>query len=344
MGILEALGRSGALNRNARTVMETAINLRQLRNQEIQQSQENAINLEKMELLRSADKRAAEASEVELRAKTFALEKAKQQDELLDMPVPITQFLGVDYIQDPAKKMIYEKAKEKGWVTEAAPGVEMTTRRYGKAFMEYMGEDLEFSKKLNETNMVKISKQIMEIGTALMEETNPKKVEELTQSKKKLEQQLGMLTKAAKEIDIEHQKKLELEAAKDTGMTDYQRESLELRREANEQRARTAQEREAEKGKSKEGEVYRQLKEMVGLSDFIEKAQDPQLRKTYEDAAALAGDILNNPTGYGLRKDAKAGAIAQRALEIIRTRKGGASEPALKTEGTKRPPLNSFAR
>ncbi len=207
MGILESLGRSNALTSNMQNLVGTAINLRQLQNQEQQQGFTNAINMEKLRMEKAAHER--EATKFSWEEKDRAA-----KETILDMPEPITKYLGADYQNDPARKMMFDKAKEKGLVWEAAPGVVMTTRRNAVAFKEYATQDLEWTKKLNETNMIKIGNQLSEIGMALTEESNPKRIEELTKKKDTLEKQLGVLAKSAKDIDIEFQKKLALESVK----------------------------------------------------------------------------------------------------------------------------------
>jgi len=87
----------------------------------------------------------------------------------------------------------------------------------------------------------------------------------------------------------------------------------------------------------KDSELRQQLKEMLGLSDFLSSAKDPENREKFEQASALASDIRNHPEGYGLPKDAGAGAIAKRALDITR-KMAGTPNPQV----PERPPIESF--
>jgi hypothetical protein len=208
-GFLEGLGRSNALS-SVNTLANTAITLKGLQNREDQQVQENAINLEKMGIMKAEAEREKTKFD-------WAAKEQKAKEDALDMPVPITKFLGTDYQTDPAKKAMFDKAKEKGMVWEAAPGVVMSTTRHAQSFKKYMEDDLAFTKGINETNMVRINNRIAEIGSTLTEESNPKKVEELNKEKSVLEGKLGVLADAHKRIDFEFQKKLELEKTKQGG-------------------------------------------------------------------------------------------------------------------------------
>ena len=229
MGFLEDLGRSNALGSVDRLAGK-AIDIRRIEDQQEDRTLGRAIDLEQLGIAKSANER--EATKFKWQEKEM-----KQKRAIAEMPVPITALFGVGWEKDPAKKMQYDKMKEKGLVDEVAPGVIMTTHENAQALKDYGKQDLEWTKQVNEANMVNINNQITQIGEQLVEEKNPKKIEELTQSKAMLEKKLSGYVAAHKRIDIKHQNNIELEKSKAEGKIEAIKEVYEGKNKIEETKA-----------------------------------------------------------------------------------------------------------
>ena len=230
MAFLEDLGRSNALG-GVNRVLEKAIDLRQVENQEANQALGRAIDLEQLGIAKAASDR--EATKFKWQEK-----EVKAKEAIADMPVPLTSMFGVGWEKDPAKKMQFDKMKEKGLVEEVVPGVIMTTNRNAQALKEYGKQDLEWTKQVNEQNMVSINNQITQVGAALAGDKEATKAlginkpEELEQKKVELEKKLAGYVAAHKRIDIEHQNKIELEKTKAEGRIEGIKEGANIRAES----------------------------------------------------------------------------------------------------------------
>lgn len=208
-GLLEDIGRSRAFD-SVNNLMGKAIDIRKMENQDANQTLGRAIDLEQLGIQKETA--AREATKFD-----WAEKAQKEKDAIDNMPVSISSIMGADYSTDPAKKMQFDKMKEQGLVNEPAPGVFMTTAKNATALKEYAKTNLEWTKQVGETALVATNNKLMEIDNALLEETNPKKIEELNQQKTVLSKKLSVLAEAHKRIDMEHQNKLELAKEKTTG-------------------------------------------------------------------------------------------------------------------------------
>ena len=168
------------------------------------------------------------------------------------------------------------------------------------------------------------------------------------------------LTQAAKAATTSKNAWL-MSQGKDPDASDAKLDALERKIESNEKiagirsesaaevakiRAEAAAEVAKERGdKSAEGKdlqkrkaVHREIEKIFGLSDFIEKIKEPEIRQNYSEVTALSDDISRSPAGYGLNKNAGEAEIAKKAYDIWAMMKG---KPQSKTE---KPSLGSFER
>jgi len=211
MAFLEDLGRSNALG-SVNHVFDKAIDIRKMEDQDADRTLGRAIDLEQLGIQKETAKRE--------QTKFDWAEKEQKAKEAIDtMPVPITSLFGVGWEKDPAKKMQFDKMKEKGLVEEVIPGVIMTTKRNADALKVYGKEDLEWTKQVNEANMLKVNNQITQVGAAMAGDKDALKAlglkpEELEAKKKELETKLSGYVSAHKRVDFAHQNQVELEKEK----------------------------------------------------------------------------------------------------------------------------------
>lgn len=330
MAFLEDLGRSNALG-GVNRVFEKAIDMRQMENQEANQALGRAIDLEQLGMAKAASER--EATKFKWQEK-----EAKTKQAIDEMPVPLTALFGVGWEKDPAKKMQFDKMKEKGLVEEVVPGVVMTTNRNAQVLKEYGKQDLEWTKQVNEQNMISINNQITQVGAALAGDKEASKSlginkpEELEQKKVELEKKLAGYVAAHKRIDIEHQNKVELEKIKGTEAAkirsksaqdiaslkaDVAREIAEIRAAAK-AKAGTSDDSKEEKRKVKLLDTSRrEVERAYGYSQFLPTAQDPQLIEKVGKSKALVEDIIEHYKDYGFKKEPTPGQAAIRAKDEI---------------------------
>lgn len=331
MAFLEDLGRSNALG-GVNRVFEKAIDLRQVENQEANQALGRAIDLEQLGLAKAASER--EATKFKWQEK-----EVKAKEAIADMPVPLTSMFGVGWEKDPAKKMQFDKMKEKGLVEEVVPGVVMTTNRNAQALKEYGKQDLEWTKQVNEQNMISINNQITQVGAAIAGDKEAAKAlginkpEELEQKKAELEKKLAGYVAAHKRIDIEHQNKVELEKIKGTEAAKIRSESAQdiaslkadMAREIAEIRAAAKAKSSGDSDGSKEEKrkvklldtSRREVERAYGYSQFLPTAQDPQLIEKVGKSKALVEDIIEHYKDYGFKKEPTPGQAAIRAKDEI---------------------------
>lgn len=206
MGFLEDLGRSNALS-GVDQLLGKAIDIRRGEDQSADRAMGRAIDLEQLGIAKEASKREATK---------FSWQEKEQANKrkIAEMPVPITSLFGSNWKNDPAKVIQFNKMKEKGLVEEVAPGILMTTNENAQALKDYGKQDLEWTKSVNEANMVSINNRITQIGEEIAEEKNPEKVEKLTLEQKQLEKKLSGYVAAHKRLDFEQMNKVELEKEK----------------------------------------------------------------------------------------------------------------------------------
>lgn len=205
MSFLSDLGRSNALS-SVQNVANIAINLKKLGMEETQMERTAAIDLEKLEMLKAEEERAATKSK-------FEMDALKEKQRLADIPYPVAKYLGVDFANDPAKKMMYDKAKELG-IVENIGEIDMVREKNFLAFAKYMQEDLGWTSNLNKTNMSKLQQQAAKLEMDIPTMKKPEDRAVAQEQLKTIYDQIGGLGKAQIAIDLEHQKKKELEEAK----------------------------------------------------------------------------------------------------------------------------------
>lgn len=107
-------------------------------------------------------------------------------------------------------------------------------------------------------------------------------------------------------------------------------------------RAEQAKERvdKAKEGKElqKRNAVHREVEKIFGISEFLESAKDPELRRNYGEVAAFSDEVSRNPVGYGLKENAGEAEIAKKAYDIWAMMSGRKQSGAAKPKT----PLQSF--
>ena len=337
-GFLESAGRGNAFA-PVNNVLGRAVELRQAENQDSNQAFGKAIELDKLGMMK--EDAAREKTKFD-----WATQKQAQETAIRDTPVPLTSLLGSGWDKDPAKKMQFDKMKEKGLVNEVAPGVFMTTMGYAGELKKYAATDLEWTKQVNEQNLITTNNQLTELQTALSEEKNPKKVDELNQQIASATKKLSDLTASHKRLDFKQQNEMEKTAASAEGKLAAIEAGANIRAEASKEtatiRADAAKEvasaradasKEAARiraesgGKADSTEEKRKVKALdtarkeveriYGYSQFLPTAQDPKLIEKVGKGKALVEDIMDNPEGYGLKKEPTPGKAADMAKTMI---------------------------
>jgi hypothetical protein len=209
MGVLSALGRSGALRRNTQNLAQLAVSLRQLRNQEIRDERNYAISSRRLELAESADVRGAEVAEREATKFKWAKEEQARKDKWGNAVTPVDQFLQ----NSPPKtaEALRKWGKENAYITETG-GVEVISN-YGKlAAKKHLDENLSQAKQFSDIHLRELTEMIVEIDRKMAntgeEKLSPKELEALAERKKVLQTQRTQAVNANLAIDKAHQAKL----------------------------------------------------------------------------------------------------------------------------------------
>ena len=119
---------------------------------------------------------------------------------------------------------------------------------------------------------------------------------------------------------------------------EYREELISIRKEAAEDRKESKKEGSDSKEAVRRKNIHQQVEKIFGISEFLESAKDPELRRNYGEVAAFSDEVSRNPEGYGLRKNAGEAEIAKKAYDIWALMKGKKVTPQGK------PPLSTFEK
>jgi hypothetical protein len=299
MGFLTDVGRSGGLRRltsqytqGQDALLGTALKVRELQNQN----------------------RALTMKEQKFSAE---MEKIKREEEEYNRPLDVDMTTPVLAAKElyPNNPEEVDKVRQRVSIATGAKNG-MTTAGAWKSARPMLADDDEYLEGAYKMAQMKAEARLGQIT----KKGNKATPEELAEADSIRNQWSAIKDKklkrdaAKKELELKEQKfDLDAKRAEEVERHNKAMESISKGREA-----RLSKEEEEKKTDVKDSEIRLQLKEMLGLSDFLEKTMNPEIRAEYTQAASLASQIAANPPGFELPSNARAGAIAARALEIVR--------------------------
>jgi hypothetical protein len=279
-----------------------------------------------MELLKSADKRAAAESELDIGKKEVELEVIRKREEFLDQEMDVTVEPAFLKLSPEGQKDAMGYLRSSGAVNENGRGqrrkVKMAMEEFvttSKLFEPIMGREIEVKKQTAVDSFTAYQ-------DAIAAGKPPEQIEKLkAQSDRDRETYLS--TSKAYDEHLTRIKENEVKSAeaRETAKTLAEKQiGLEkLRQSGQKELERLKQKHKNAEANAtagtKESEVYKLIKVSLGIKDMIATAKNPKQLAQYQATVAIAAEIMLDPERYGLPKNALAGQINSLALDQMRT-------------------------